>query len=67
MGQIYRYEIDSPGRTAIVYDDPIETKDRIRIKVCYDPKEQGAHSDALRKFWDGYDRMRTNQRLTNIK
>lgn len=60
---IYRFEIDSPNLTAIVYDDPIGTKDRIRIRVCYNPKEEGAFLYALKKFWDGYNRLRTNQRL----
>lgn len=60
---IYKIEKDYKELYAIVYDDPIGTKDRIRIRVCYNPIEDGAFLDALKKFWDGYNRLRTNQRL----
>ena len=60
---IYKIEKDYKELYAIVYDDPIGTKDRIRIKVCYNPKQEGAFLDALKKFWDGYSKLRTNLRL----
>jgi hypothetical protein len=61
--EIYKIEKDWKDLFAIVYDDPIGTKDRIRIKVCYNPNQEGAFLFALKKFWDNYERLKTNQRL----